>query len=258
MGAGASSSRVKPGGGRERSRRSILGANRDGLPPSTRSNTMSDEEVVKIHAAIRWNKGLKTVKLLVRTEAQANCRDNGNDGIHDPGMNAGSDSVVSSSSSDSLGVRAATHNRPAHVAAQNGLLNVLKFLVKQGCDVNAKNATGTTPLHMAVEYNYPKIVKYLVGIGANPDIENKKGWKAIDGIDGIKNPISPDYQLNAILEATTTKELKKALDSAVAPDLDIGRIANYRITSSRYHTDLWSTECEDILKHMINDKRDTL
>jgi len=209
---------------------------------------------------------MATIKQLVKSEAEANCRDNGDDGTSSDGiinaMYGGTLGHVDSASSEvsKLGpgqiVRPATENRPAHIASQNGLLKVLKFLVKSGCDVNARNATGQTPLHMAVEYNYPKIVNYLVKTArADPDIKNKAGWIAIHGIDGVKNPDSPDFQLNAILACKTTKVLLVALECAVAPGLDIGKVANFKITSSRDYPDLWDEECQNMLKKRINDQR---
>ena len=145
--------------------------------------------------------------------------------------------------------------RPAHIASQNGLLKVLKFLVKAGCDVNARNATGQTPLHMAVEYNYPKIVNYLLKIGADPELKNKAGWCAVHGIDGVKNPDSPDFQLNAILGCKKTASLVDALVKATAPKLDIGKVANFKITSSREIPEMWDEECQQLLKDRINAQR---
>jgi len=250
MGSGASS-RVKPGG----------------LPPSNASNTMDPAKVMQIHSAIRWNNEMREIKRLIVSEAEANCRDNGDDGTSSDGIinamyggtlqkggGSGVDDVAGRLGPGQI-VRPATENRPAHIASQNGLLKVLKFLVKAGCDVNARNATGQTPMHMAVEYNYPKIVSFLLKMGADPEIKNNAGWSAIHGIDGVKNPESPDFQLNAILACSTTKQLMSALHAATAAGLDIGKVANFKITSSRDLPDMWDEECQDLLKELINKQR---
>lgn len=235
-----------------------------GLPPSNASNEMDPAKVMKIHSAIRWNHKLASIKKLIVTEAEANCRDNGDDGTSSDGLiNAMYGSKDSSDDEEGSGpklgpgqiVRPNTGNRPAHIASQNGLLPVLKYLVKAQCDVNSQNATGQTPLHMAVEYNYPPVVSYLQKVGADPDLKNKAGWKAIHGIDGVKNPESPDYQLNRILACKSTAKLLLALKAATAPGLDIGKVANFKITSSRLYPDMWDDECQDLLKSRINEDR---
>jgi ankyrin repeat protein len=51
---------------------------------------------------------------------------------------------------------------PLHSAAANGHLDVVKFLVAQQAEVNAKETDGWTPLHLAARYGYLDIVKFLV------------------------------------------------------------------------------------------------
>jgi ankyrin repeat protein len=54
-------------------------------------------------------------------------------------------------------------NNPLHWAAENGNLDVVKYLVEKGADVNAANNDGCTLLHWAADCGYLDIVKYLVG-----------------------------------------------------------------------------------------------
>jgi len=58
------------------------------------------------------------------------------------------------SSEDVLIVDEKTGNQPIHLGAQNGHLDLVQFLIKQGADVNAQNKKGNTALHMSVEYDY--------------------------------------------------------------------------------------------------------
>ncbi|MBQ8250917.1 MAG: ankyrin repeat domain-containing protein [Alphaproteobacteria bacterium] len=47
-------------------------------------------------------------------------------------------------------------------AAEHGTVDVLKFLLEMGCDVNAQDTFGNTALLCAVENNRVEIVKYLL------------------------------------------------------------------------------------------------
>ena len=54
-----------------------------------------------------------------------------------------------------------TGNLPIHFAAQNGQLNVIKYLInQQGSGINPRNRYGFTPLHLAAEngnfFNFTK------------------------------------------------------------------------------------------------------
>ncbi|MFN7097869.1 MAG: ankyrin repeat domain-containing protein [Gammaproteobacteria bacterium] len=66
-------------------------------------------------------------------------------------------------------------NNPLHLAAEKGLLSIVKYLVSNGANVNARNRREVTPLHFAVHEGHASIIKFLIEKGA--DIE------AID-IDG--------------------------------------------------------------------------
>ncbi len=62
---------------------------------------------------------------------------------------------------------------PLYVASMLGHLDVVKYLVAHGADVNAKNQFGNTLLHKASEYGYLDGMKCLVELGA--DVEAKNG-----------------------------------------------------------------------------------
>ena len=71
------------------------------------------------------------------------------------------------------------HDQTAlYVAARNGHLPVVKFLVQQGADVNAAQKTKSTPLHAASYYCHYQVVEYLVACGCNCTIKNSFGLTA--------------------------------------------------------------------------------
>jgi ankyrin repeat protein/phage shock protein PspC (stress-responsive transcriptional regulator) len=62
-----------------------------------------------------------------------------------------------------------------HAAKNNPNVEVLKYLVSQGADVNTKNNMDWTPLHHATLCNTNiEVLKYLVSQGANVNAKNKK------------------------------------------------------------------------------------
>ena len=72
-------------------------------------NALSEDEMKKIHSAIRWNKPLGELAALITNPDQANCSDPRNG------------------------------NRALHIAAQNGFTPVCKLLIAKGAEVNAVN-----------------------------------------------------------------------------------------------------------------------
>eukprot|EP01063_Lacrimia_lanifica_P012889 TRINITY_DN19587_c0_g1_i1.p1 TRINITY_DN19587_c0_g1~~TRINITY_DN19587_c0_g1_i1.p1 ORF type:complete len:366 (+),score=108.25 TRINITY_DN19587_c0_g1_i1:83-1180(+) len=65
--------------------------------------------------------------------------------------------------------------RPLHVAASKGNLEVARLLVAYGADVTARCERRNTPLHEAVEGHSPAVVMLLVDGGAEIHAKNKTG-----------------------------------------------------------------------------------
>ncbi len=69
----------------------------------------------------------------------------------------------------------AENNTPLHWAIRRGSLDIATELMKNGADVNAKNRWGETPLHLAVsQYSMPTI-EALIQKGANPRATDNEG-----------------------------------------------------------------------------------
>ena len=115
-------------------------------------------------------------------------------------------------------------NRPLHIAAQNGHLELVKFLVGAGADVNAQNAGGQTAMHMATSYDIDAVVKVLNDAGADGSIVNNDGYAAKWGLAGEKDPTSANYFVEqfqgASDEATLARCLDELLKKAEAGEVD--------------------------------------
>ena len=62
-------------------------------------------------------------------------------------------------------------NTPLHLAALNGHLSVVEYLVYKNADINAKNIYEETPLHYAAQNSHLCVVEYL--FNQNVDINAK-------------------------------------------------------------------------------------
>ena len=60
-------------------------------------------------------------------------------------------------------------------AAEYGMLNVVKWGIKQNANVNSIDAFGNTALMVAAKFNHFSVVKYLVEHGANVNVQNNDG-----------------------------------------------------------------------------------
>jgi len=61
---------------------------------------------------------------------------------------------------------------PLHIAANSGNLDAVIQLIYNGADINVKDSIGNTPLHDAVENDQIQIVKYLISQGAEINTQN--------------------------------------------------------------------------------------
>ncbi|TET35634.1 MAG: hypothetical protein E3J72_10830 [Planctomycetota bacterium] len=64
---------------------------------------------------------------------------------------------------------------PLHLAAKNGLGNIVNILIKRGADVNAKGRRGYQPLHCAMIKGHTDIARHLVKEGADVNVHDNWG-----------------------------------------------------------------------------------
>lgn len=71
-------------------------------------------------------------------------------------------------------------NTPLQIAALEGFVDVVQYLINQGCVINCKNIDGDTPLIDAVENGHLEVVNLLLDAGADPRRRNGKGFEPLD------------------------------------------------------------------------------
>ena len=72
---------------------------------------------------------------------------------------------------------------PLHWACENGHLAVVKYLIKKGANIEAQNRYKQTPLHWASANGRTDVVRYLVSKGANKTAKSKNGYTPYDIAD---------------------------------------------------------------------------
>ncbi len=66
-----------------------------------------------------------------------------------------------------------------HIAAYNGQLKIVKYLIENGAKVDEKDPDGWTPLPLAAGNGHLEIVKYLIENGADVNAVEKDKWTAL-------------------------------------------------------------------------------
>ena len=69
---------------------------------------------------------------------------------------------------------------PLHYAIGPFGVDVFKFLVASGADLDARDYKGSTTLHRAIEWGHEQNVELLLANGADVNVRNKKGETPLD------------------------------------------------------------------------------
>jgi ankyrin repeat protein len=64
-------------------------------------------------------------------------------------------------------------------AAQNGNLDLIKRMIKDGIDINIQDEYGWTALQLASRKGHLDVVKFLIEYGADLNAQNDDGWTAL-------------------------------------------------------------------------------
>lgn len=69
---------------------------------------------------------------------------------------------------------------PLHIAAQQGHLPIIQFLIDNSADVDLTDSQGNTPLHYASAYGHIDIIKALLEAGCHVNGRNAEGFTAAE------------------------------------------------------------------------------
>lgn len=142
----------------------------------------------------------------------------------------------------------ANGNRPIHIAAQNGHIEVVRLLIADKVMLNAANNAGNTALHMSRAYDYYWCGKLLVEAGAGEDVKNEAGFESGQGIDGDKRG---DDAIPALISARDSKEIALALDMiAKQSDVDKGQLVMAGMGKKRSAKELWTASVDAQFKEI--------
>ncbi|XP_025617349.1 ankyrin repeat-containing protein P16F5.05c isoform X2 [Arachis duranensis] len=100
-----------------------------------------------------------------------------------------------------------------HMAAANGHIEIVEYLIGQGVDLNVANEEKNTPLHWACLNGHVEVVKKLIMAGANVGVLNSHERTPMDeAVTRGKLEV-----MDAINEAVALVELRCAMVSTQEP-----------------------------------------
>ena len=65
---------------------------------------------------------------------------------------------------------------PLYIAARHGYIELVRFFLSDGVNLEEKNRIGFTALHIAARYGHEEVVKLLLEKGANREARSRRGW----------------------------------------------------------------------------------
>jgi len=182
---------------------------------------LPDKLVGQIHSTVRWDKPASDLEALVKEAGVNMCI-----AIQAPDPKNG--------------------NQCLHIAAQNGHIGLVKFLVGAKANVNAQNKKGQTALHMSVQYDCYFQSKFLIDNGADTKLTNGDGFEALLGIEGNKvEGEAWDHPLTMLKSAGNREELDQAFAALEAADpatIDKAALAQTGMAKKRALKDIWDVK----------------
>lgn len=98
--------------------------------------------------------------------------------IHDAAQQGDLEQVKKLLESDPASIEAPLQDgkKPLHKAAYEGHVDVVRFLLEKGANVDSRSNSGSSPLHGAAFHNRPEIARILVEAGADVNLANNYGY----------------------------------------------------------------------------------
>ncbi|KAK3055525.1 hypothetical protein LTR09_003445 [Extremus antarcticus] len=111
---------------------------------------------------------------------------------------------------DQLEIAEFAGNKPLQIAALNGNIEVVTYLIEQGCQIECANGVKDTPLIDAAENGHLEVVNLLLEAGVDPLRQNQKGQQALDVItDETDDATSIRAALHSAIDHWNSSEAKQ-------------------------------------------------
>ncbi|EEH20682.2 hypothetical protein PABG_02913 [Paracoccidioides brasiliensis Pb03] len=107
-------------------------------------------------------------------------------------------------------------NTPLQIAALEGCVEIVRFLIEAGCEIDTRNIDRDTPLIDAVENGHLDVVKLLLDAGANPRLGNAEGDEPYDLVPSDNENYEEMRKIIAEAKAKGQRRRKSADQSARA------------------------------------------
>uniref|UniRef100_A0ACD5TE43 Uncharacterized protein n=1 Tax=Avena sativa TaxID=4498 RepID=A0ACD5TE43_AVESA len=128
---------------------------------------------------------------------------------------------------DLRGVRDAKGNTALHCAASRGCLESCRFLVEEsGIDVNSVSKTGETPLSYAAQEGNVQVMRYLLHRGADPAMPDERGSTPLHdaALEGV--PVDPVDYRGAPLHLAVSNDHVEVVKVLLEHSADPNKVAN--------------------------------
>ena len=107
---------------------------------------------------------------------------------------------------DTAEMELALRQDPDRRALMNSGIEAVKAALELGADVNAVNENGDTALHLAAHHGFNTVVRYLITQGADPNAKSARGHTPLDRANGVGR-----VPARSLVQATSTADLLREL-----------------------------------------------
>ena len=152
---------------------------------------------------------------------------------------------------------------PLHIAAQLGVIEIIKLFVKNQHDTNTKDNFGSTPLLTALEFGHIKAAEYLIEQKSDINIQDNTGISPVDlairlqDVNLVEKLLSKGAKVNVSdkigwtpLHRASFLGNKKITELLIANDADINKKDNNNITPLAYAEQEGHKDVEKYLKSL--------
>ena len=84
--------------------------------------------------------------------------------------------LIDNATIEEINYKDISEDTPLHLAAREGHIEVVSFLIEAGAEINTKNENYITPLHIAAANGHTAIVEALIAANANIEAKNISDW----------------------------------------------------------------------------------